>query len=183
MICAGGQFSCVYFRWIEPRCIFPPHVQAIFSSIAMRINCQAAAGIWNIIHFHWSSLGNPHILHCPSIIYWVYEIGIKTFTLVNSAGDPGWKGPGLHFIIILNFNARRAKEFNFRDCLPSYLRDKMSVCPRHISRTCNYILQGKMWPELLLYSVSLVKRFSYRFLPALGQPCECALSDLVQDWS
>ena len=68
----------------------------------------------------------------------------KTFTLINSAADPGWKGPALHFIIILNYNARRAKEFNFRDCLPSYLKDNMSVCSRHISRTCNYILQGKM---------------------------------------
>ena len=116
---------------------------------------------------------NPHKLHCPSIIYGVHERG------VNSARRSRGQGPPL---LLYLTEARRAKEFIFRDKI-FYLRDKMSVSPHHISRTCNNILQGKMLPELPLYSVSLVKRFSYRFLSALGRPCERASSDFAQNWS
>lgn len=44
---------------------------------------------------------NPHIFHCPSIIYGVYERGVKTtFTLVNFR--PQIQGAGPPLIIILN---------------------------------------------------------------------------------
>ena len=69
---------------------------------------------------------NPHIFHCPSIIYGVYERGVKTtFTLVNSARRSRGQGPPL---LLYLTEARRAKEFIFRDKI-FYLRDKMSVRP------------------------------------------------------
>ena len=123
---------------------------------------------------------NPHILHCPSIIYGVYERGVKTtFTLVNSARRSRGQGPPL---LLYLTEARRAMNLFFET--RSFISGtRWASAPHHISRTCNNILQGKMWPELPLYSVSLVKRFSYRFVSALGRPCERASSDFAQNWS
>lgn len=136
-------FSCLFpVDW--PTLYFPASFTGILFKRCCKISCRVAARIWSVVYFH-------------SFDYSAFIVRLfctVPLLQINSAADP--RGAGLPFIMILNWGPK-GQGIYFRDCLPPYLRDKMSIRPHHISRTCNYILQGKMWPELPLYSVSLVK--------------------------